>query len=167
MARGRQAGWSVRYPGAPQGGRCSHAELKSRTERADCRQRNGEARIAEESGRNMVASPHAKTSRRRGRIYSSRQDCRGDIFDQILLLRAHARKFGKRRTAFKLAARYSIGAVCVVLRKRTLRFLIKVLFLCARSLNLRFLDYSFRLPPPRFKRIGKIRSTCLLLLSLV
>lgn len=38
-ARGgaRQTGWSVRHPGAPQGGRCSHAVVPMRTERTRSR----------------------------------------------------------------------------------------------------------------------------------
>lgn len=33
----RQTGWSVRHPGAPQGGRCSHAVVRMRTERTRSR----------------------------------------------------------------------------------------------------------------------------------
>ena len=35
--RWRKADWSVRHPGAPQGGRCSHAESKKKMKRIDPR----------------------------------------------------------------------------------------------------------------------------------
>jgi len=81
----RQTGWSVRHPGAPQGGRCSHAGPKRRTERMGRCRRNGEPNRIEESRRNMVASPHAKTSRRCSpRAALTLLDKAADILDKTL-----------------------------------------------------------------------------------
>lgn len=61
----RQTGWSVRHPGAPQGGRCSHAVVWMRIERMGCYGCDEDRTRLEKTRRNMVASPHAKTSRTR------------------------------------------------------------------------------------------------------
>lgn len=55
---------------------------------------------AAESGRNMVASPHAKTSRRRGpRAALTLLDKAADIFDKTLA-HAAAQKFGEHKCSF-------------------------------------------------------------------
>lgn len=95
VARGRRAGWSIRYPGAPQGGRCSHAVLKSRTVRAGYRWRNGEARrtgVWKKHGGLAPREDLPKTKPERAAL--TLLDKAADIFDETLV-RAYTLTFSQ------------------------------------------------------------------------
>lgn len=73
---------------------------ETRTERAGPREGNEEARRVEVPRRNMVASPHAKTSRRRSPCVAlTALDKAADIFDKTLT-RAGERRNSARRRGF-------------------------------------------------------------------